>query len=155
MRPNSKRYWRAALRKVRRRRARDLRWVRAAEKRHQMIDLVQWSEKHMLLYNRAVDRLNRGLRKPDGGYSIIDGAVPCPVCGREWWTFGHPDEWTRNERPAREGRSWDVSGYWPGTAQCCGLLIAPDFEQQCIVMDEEEYRKAMSRKDAKAPREAK
>jgi len=96
-------------------------------------------------YNRAVRRLNRNLGKPDGGYPICDGWVDCPVCGVRQLTFGDPDEWTRNDNPARWRQSYDVSGYWPGLAECCGLLIAPEFEENCIVVDEAAYAAAKAK----------
>ncbi len=99
-------------------------------------------EKKVDRYNRAVRRLNRNLRKPDGGFSICDGWVECPICGAQRLTFGDPDQWTRNDNPARLRQSWDVTGYWPGMAECCGLLHAPEFEQRSIVLDPVAYSAA-------------
>lgn len=145
MRFGSKRWRRARLFRIRKLRRKDLAWVK------QWPDLVNsvkrpFRDKDCDRYNRAVHRLNRKFRKPIGGYPECDGLVECPVCGKELPTFGDPDCWTRNDNPARLGRSWDVTGYWPGMAQCCGLLIAPEFEQRCIVVDERSYRNAKARR---------
>jgi hypothetical protein len=140
MKPNSKSWRKAARRKSRRLRAADVRWATLFPAR----TVNHNNDAKVERYNRAVRRLNRNLRKPNGGYSLCDGWVECPVCNVRHLTFGDPDEWTRNDNPARLKRSYDVSGYWPGMAQCCGLLIAPEFEQRCIVVDEDAYAAAKS-----------
>jgi hypothetical protein len=134
----SKRWRKAKLRKARKLRRADLRWAKRFPTRF----LLHNNQAKVERYNRAVRRLNKNLRKAEGGFEICDGWVECPICDKRLLTFGNPDEWTRNDNPARLNRSWDVSGYWPGMAQCCGLLIAPEFEQQAIVLDEEAYKKS-------------
>jgi hypothetical protein len=141
MRFNSKRWWKAQRRKTRRLRRFDLSWAPNFPKRIKLHN----DEAKIERYNRAVQRLNRNLRNLDKAFPLLESLAECPVCGSWVPLWADADEWTRNDNPAWRRCSWDVTGYWPGIGQCCGLLIAPDFEQRCIVADETEYQAAVAR----------
>lgn len=150
VKPLNKRRRKALRRKIRRLRRNDLAWVKRMERTQ---DIKNWPEKKTDRYNRAVARLNQNLRKPSGGYPICDFVVACPVCGQDLLTFGDPDCWTRNDNPARSKLGlYDVTGYWPGTAQCCGVLIAPETDGDgngyYFIIDQKGYKAAKAARAA-------
>lgn len=83
---------------------------------------------------------NALLSSPRDGLTMVDGIIDCPRCGRSVECMAAPCEWTHmNDQttPAWCRGLYEVTDYWGGIGECCGLLLVfqPDGRAECYELE--------------------